>query len=56
MATSRNESTAIKDGRARVMLSFTPEEIAAVDKARGSIPAATWCRELVLRALAEPKP
>ena len=38
--------------RVKVMLTLTVEESAKVDAARGSIPAATWCKEAVLRALA----
>jgi hypothetical protein len=37
-------------GKVKILLTLTPKEGAAVDRARGTIPAATWCRDAVVRA------
>lgn len=37
------------------MLSLTLAERAAVDAVRGTIPAATWCRDAVVKVVTEAK-
>ena len=39
-----------RDGRVRVQATLTPEEAALIDRARGTIPASTWAREMLVRA------
>lgn len=39
------------DTRIRVAMTLTPEQSAALDVVRGSVPASTWAREAVMRAV-----
>ncbi len=52
MPTIRQQTPAALNpsGKARISMTLTPEESAAIDAARGSIPASTWCRDVVVRA------
>jgi len=41
-------------GRVRVQATLTAEEAAMVDRARGTIPLASWAREMLVRAAMPP--
>lgn len=44
-----------ENGGQKIMLSLTKQERADVDAVRGTIPAATWCRDAVVKVVAEAK-
>jgi hypothetical protein len=38
---------------AKVLIALRPEELAAVDAARKTIPRATWCRDAIVSATSD---
>ncbi len=40
-------------GKVRITLTVSPEESAAIDVARGTVPASTFCRDVVVKAVSK---
>lgn len=53
MRDRKNQPAKVRaSGMVRVALTLTPEQSAAIDAVRGTVPASTWAREAVMRAVA----
>jgi hypothetical protein len=52
MRTRKDKAAKVqRSGAVRIALSLTPDQSAALDAVRGTIPASTWAREAVMRAV-----